>query len=161
MFFNRPRTGLFGFRWIAVYCTRFKQVNLSSLHVALCTHQADILQADLTLSSGHQLPKHSVVLCHHRVAALQEENFSRAQEFLPERWLPGQQLQNHKSSLVLPFGAGKRMCPGKRLAEQELNIIAAKLFQNFNIEMCDPLELEFNYLLTPAGPIRLKLTERE
>jgi len=61
----------------------------------------------------------------------------------------------------LPFGSGKRQCPGKRLAEQELNIITAKLFQNFKVELTQPLELEFNYLLTPAGSVALKLTERE
>ena len=122
---------------------------------------ARITETDLTLASGHQLPAHSVVLCHHRIASLQEENFSRAEEFVPERWLPGQQLANHSHNLVLPFGSGKRMCPGKRLAEQELYIISAKLFQNFKIELTEPLELEFNYLLTPAGPIRLKLTERD
>lgn len=121
---------------------------------------ARITETDLTLSTGHSLPAHSVVLCHHRVAALQEENFSRPDEFVPERWLPGGALDNHSHHLVLPFGSGKRMCPGKRLAEQELYIIAAKLFQNFNIELTESLQLEFNYLLTPAGPIGLRLTER-
>jgi len=113
------------------------------------------------LSTGHVLPIHSVVLCHHRIASLQEENFTRASEFIPERWLPNQALPNHTHQLVLPFGSGKRMCPGKRLAEQELYIISAKLFQNFEIELTEELELEFNYLLTPAGPIGLKLNERD
>jgi len=122
---------------------------------------ARITEKDMELSTGHKLPKHSVVLCHHRIASLQEENFSRPSEFIPERWLKGQALENHNRQLVLPFGSGKRMCPGKRLAEQELYIISAKLFQNFNIELTEELELEFNYLLTPAGPIGLKLTERE
>ena len=126
---------------------------------------ARITEHDIMLTNGALLPAHSVVLCHHRIAALQEENFSRASEFIPERWLPNDQcaesLPRHTQSLVLPFGSGKRMCPGKRLAEQELYIIAAKLFQNFNIELTENLELEFNYLLTPAGPIGLKLTERD
>lgn len=122
---------------------------------------ARITEKDMTLSTGHKLPKHSVVLCHHRIAALQEENFTRAKEFLPERWLPGQAFEKHSPSLNLPFGSGKRQCPGKRLAEQELNIITAKLFQNFKVELTQPLELEFNYLLTPAGSVALKLTERE
>ena len=122
---------------------------------------ARITETDLTLSSGQELPAYSLVLCHHRIASLQEENFTRATEFIPERWLPGQSLANHSHNLVIPFGSGKRMCPGKRLAEQELYIIAAKLFQNFNIELTEKLELEFNYLLTPAGPIGLQLTERD
>ena len=122
---------------------------------------ARITEHDLTLASGHQLPAYSVVLCHHRIASLQEENFTRANEFIPERWLPGGSLENHSRNLVLPFGSGKRKCPGERLAEQELYIIAAKLFQNFNIELTENLGLEFNFLLTPAGPIGLKLTERD
>ena len=90
-----------------------------------------------------------------------EENFTRAKEFLPERCLPGQAFEKHSPSLNLPFGSGKRQCPGKRLAEQELNIVTAKLFQNFKVELTQPLELEFNYLLTPGGPVALKLTERD
>ena len=122
---------------------------------------ARITEKDMLLSTGHKLPKHSVVLCHHRIAALQEENFTRAKEFLPERWLQGKAFERHSPALVLPFGSGKRICPGKRLAEQELNIITAKLFQNFNVQLAKPLELEFNYLLTPAGSVALKLTDRE
>jgi len=122
---------------------------------------ARITEHELKLSTGHILPAHSVVLCHHRIASLQEENFTRAKEFIPERWLDGKALQNHKRQLVLPFGSGQRMCPGKHLAEQELYIISAKLVQNFEIELAEELELEFNYLLTPAGPISLKLIERD
>ena len=126
---------------------------------------ARITEKDFILSTGHTLPKNSVVLCHHRIAALQDENFTQAKEFLPERWLPGHayhmQAKQNQAKLVLPFGYGKRICPGKRLAEQELNIITAKLFQNFKVELTEVLELEFNFLLTPAGSVPLKLTERE
>ena len=126
---------------------------------------ARITEHDITLSTGHKLPKGSVVLCHHRIAALQEENFSNATQFLPERWLQPRnktKFEKHSPSLVLPFGSGKRTCPGERLARQELNIITAKLFQNFRVELLTPtLELEFNYLLTPAGSVSLKLIERD
>ena len=127
---------------------------------------ARFTEREVVLRSGHVLPPHSLVLCHHRIAALQEQNFTRATEFLPQRWLPGGtegslSLPRHNKDLVLPFGSGKRMCPGKRLAEQELYIIAAKLFQNFNIELAQKLELEFSYLLTPAGPCSLRFTERD
>ena len=61
--------------------------------------------------------------------------------------------------LKAKFGSGKRKCPGKRLAEQEVYTLASKLFQNFTIQLSEPLELEFNFLLTPSGPIGLNLTE--
>ena len=64
------------------------------------------------------------------------------------------------SSLVLPFGFGKRSCPGKRLAEVELYIMAAKFFHSFDVEPVDDLDVEYNFLLTPVGPLRMTLSRR-
>ena len=89
---------------------------------------ARILEEDTEVSDGHVLPKGSVVLCHHRVASLQEENFTNAKEFIPERWLEDHPKDwNLQPSLVVPFGTGKRSCPGKRIAEQEIHILIVKL----------------------------------
>ena len=41
----------------------------------------------MKVSGGYELPAGSVVLCHHRLASLQEENFTEAKRFVPERWL--------------------------------------------------------------------------
>ncbi len=38
---------------------------------------ARILEEDTEVSGGFVLPKHSVVLCHQRIAAMQEDNFTR------------------------------------------------------------------------------------
>jgi cytochrome P450 len=54
----------------------------------------------------------------------------------------------------LPFGFGKRACPGKRLAEVELYIMTAKFFHAFDVSLVDDIDVEFNFLLTPAGPLR-------
>ena len=43
------------------------------------------------------------------------------------------------TSLVLPFGTGKRACPGKRLAEQEIHVLVAKLFQAYDVQLLDEL----------------------
>jgi ecdysone 20-monooxygenase len=122
---------------------------------------ARIVEEETVVSDGHLLPKYSVVLCHHRIASLQEDNFSRAREYLPERWLEDSDLENRESFLVMPFGFGKRACPGKRLAQQEVHIIVAKLFQKYNVELIDELDAEFNWLLTPAGEMRLRVTDRK
>jgi hypothetical protein len=73
----------------------------------------------------------------------QEENFTRAAEFIPERWIDGECSPgwNRESSLVLPFGFGKRACPGKRLAEVELYIMTAKLFHAFDVALVDDLQV--------------------
>ena len=86
----------------------------------------------------------------------QNENFTRASEFIPERWLPKECPDDwaHSPHLVVPFGTGKRICPGKRLAEQEIHIIIAKIFRNFHLTPKDPLDMEFCWLLSPKGPLR-------
>ena len=122
---------------------------------------ARILEVDTEVSGGYVLPQGSVVLCHHRVASLQEENFTHADKFLPERWMEDSSSSwNFEPSLVVPFGTGKRACPGKRLAEQEIHILIAKLFQAFDIQLLDEVDADFNFLLTPSGPFRLKITDR-
>ena len=90
---------------------------------------------------------------------LQEENFTRATEFIPQRWIPEERPKDwvHKAHLVVPFGSGKRICPGKRLAEQEIHIIIAKIFRNFHLTPKDDLEIEFNWLMSPSGPLRFSL----
>jgi cytochrome P450 len=63
-------------------------------------------------------------------------------------------------SLVLPFGFGKRACPGRKLAEVELYITTAKLFHAFDVSLVDDLDVEFNFLLTPVGPLRMEANRR-
>ena len=89
----------------------------------------------------------------------QEENFTQATEFIPERWISEERPEDwiHKPYLVVPFGSGKRICPGKRLAEQEIHIIIAKIFRNFHLTPRDALDIEFNWLMSPCGPLRFKL----
>lgn len=59
------------------------------------------------------------------MASQQEENFDDAKAFKPERWLS--QGSNTCPFLAVPFGAGKRLCPGKRIAEYEMLTLTAKV----------------------------------
>ena len=124
---------------------------------------ARITEQDMKVSGGFNIPQGSIVFCHHRLAALQEENFTRAAEFIPERWIDAEcdPTWNRESSLVLPFGFGKRACPGKRLAEVELYIMTAKFFHAFDVNLVDDIDVEFNFLLTPTGPLRMELSRRQ
>ena len=82
-----------------------------------------------------------------------------SQFFFSERWIPDERNPdwNHKPEIVIPFGSGKRICPGKRLAEQEIYILTAKIFKNFRLSPLGPFEVEFNWLLSPAGPLEFKI----
>lgn len=53
-----------------------------------------------------------------------ERNFSRAREFVPERWLDGSVNPDYAS---LPFGSGARACIGRRIAEMSLTVLLARV----------------------------------
>ncbi len=58
----------------------------------------------------------------HSASSLMEKYFDDALLFKPERWLPGggRTKKNEFTSYAsLPFGHGRRMCPGRWLSEQE------------------------------------------
>ena len=107
----------------------------------------------------HVLPPYTLVLCHTHVACRQDANFTQANEFIPERWISEERdpTWNHQPGLVMPFGCGKRICPGKRLAEQEIHIVAAKIFKSFTMQPLDPIEVEFNWLMSPCGDLHFKI----
>ena len=105
------------------------------------------------------LPPYTLVLCHTHVACRQDAKFTQANEFIPERWISEERDPewNHQPGLVMPFGCGKRICPGKRLAEQEIHIVTAKIFKSFTMEPLDLMQVEFNWLMSPSGDLHFKL----
>jgi len=118
---------------------------------------ARILEKSYVFQDYH-VPAGTLVVCETWVASLQETNYKDARKFVPERWLYGET----KSSpfLAVPFGVGRRMCPGKRIAEQEIMILTAKLLQNFEIVFTEPVEQVYKFLISPKGPIKVIFKER-
>lgn len=123
---------------------------------------ARILEQETAVTGGFVLSKGTLVLCHHRVAAMQPQNFTRPDEFVPERWLSEERDPgwNHEPGLVIPFGVGRRICPGKRLAEQELSILIAKLFHSHDLRLQGNLDADFNFLLVPSNDFQIIIHDR-
>ena len=98
------------------------------------------------------------------IACKKEENFKNASEFIPERWINenGEMNTNQlqSSSIVVPFGIGKRICPGKKFTEIQLVILTLKLVRAFKIEYCSPFEQNFEFLLAPKGPVNMRFEDR-
>ncbi|XP_073959671.1 ecdysone 20-monooxygenase-like [Choristoneura fumiferana] len=117
---------------------------------------ARLLDAPLTIDD-YEIPAGTFVLAHTGAACRREENFWRAREYLPERWLDVR--EPHAASLVAPFGRGRRMCPGKRFVELELNLLLAKIIQNWRVEFDGQLDVQFDFLLSPKSPVSLRLVE--
>ncbi|KAF6204808.1 hypothetical protein GE061_018970 [Apolygus lucorum] len=114
---------------------------------------ARILESDLKLSD-YYLKAGTVVLCHTWLAGLDESNFEDAKSFSPERWLSADgtcSSVNIHPFLVVPFGVGRRVCPGKRFVELELQVILAQIVRQFEIDFEGEMELNFEFLLAPAA----------
>lgn len=64
------------------------------------------------------------------IACNDESNFVNAKKFDPDRWIDCENKrfkQDLGSLLVVPFGVGKRSCPGKRFVELELIALLSKV----------------------------------
>ncbi|XP_070561250.1 cytochrome P450 10-like [Ptychodera flava] len=84
--------------------------------------------------SGYHIPA-GVLVRALTIAGMLPEYCPEPDKFQPERWLrENRGLHRLSPLLVLPFGYGPRMCLGRRVAEQELQILLTKLVQNFRIE---------------------------
>ncbi|XP_012150012.2 cytochrome P450 family 24 subfamily A member shade isoform X2 [Megachile rotundata] len=118
---------------------------------------ARILDEPLELS-GYRLNAGTVVLLHTWIAGLNEDNFKDASEYLPERWLTP--VAPHSPLLVAPFGAGRRICPGKRFVELALQLILAKIVREFEIIVDEELGLQFEFILAPKSPVVLGFRDR-
>ncbi|EDW34836.1 GL21018 [Drosophila persimilis] len=124
---------------------------------------ARILEEDMELS-GYSLNAGTVVLCQNMIACHKDSNFQEAKQFSPERWIDpvteNFTVNVDSASIVVPFGVGRRTCPGKRFVEMEVVLLLAKLVVAFDVSFVKPLETEFEFLLAPKTPLSLKLRDR-
>jgi cytochrome P450 len=116
--------------------------------------------------AGIEVPAGSLVMCLLRPAGLDAGSFAEPMQFQPERWIKREGAAAHSSAsarrVVMPFGAGPRMCPGRYLALTEIKMVMAMLLANFDIASVatadggDPQE-RIALTMYPAGlEMRLK-----
>ena len=65
------------------------------------------------------------MLMANHVTSLREDNFEDAHKFKPERWLCDEEYIHPFAAI--PFGYGARACVGRKFAENQLWILAAKV----------------------------------
>nr|TKS16002.1 hypothetical protein D5086_0000028400 [Populus alba] len=92
--------------------------------------------------------------------------WSNPDEFQPERFLTTQKDCDFRGQHfeLIPFGSGRRMCPGVSFALQVLNLALATLLHGFNIETVDdaPIDMTETGGITnvKATPLKALLTPR-
>lgn len=86
--------------------------------------------------------------------------------FIPERWLlssitdPSSPFYRDHRDVVQPFSVGPRACLGKGLAYNEMRVILARLFWNFDLELCaESMEWDqqYTYTLWEKRPLMCRL----
>lgn len=118
------------------------------------------LDKDLVLD-GYLIPKNWTLFGINMLTGWEEKFFPRAKEFVPERWLRHKPLGPIHPYASLPFGAGTRMCVGRRLAEQEMYIFLTRVMQHFTVEYkYEDMDIVTSLVFAPSRPLRFNLTKR-
>ena len=113
---------------------------------------------------GVLVPAGTFVMCLMRCAGMDASRFPEPQSFEPERWLQGEADAAHgrmfsAKRVVMPFGAGTRVCPGRYLALAEIKMVMAMLLANFSLESVTAEGGEPRERLTLVmQPVGLKMT---
>jgi cytochrome P450 family 138 len=90
-----------------------------------------------------------------------KEIFPNPEKFDPTRFLNPN--QNVIKQVLIPFGGGVHLCPGKNFATNEMKLYSALLLKYFDCEIISfPLDLprEKAGFETPPIGIKLKLTKK-
>ncbi|XP_063598580.1 probable cytochrome P450 49a1 [Penaeus indicus] len=146
---------------------------------------------------GFHVPAGTCVSSPPVVACFDPEVFPEPHQFRPERWLsrtrstqaassqptptggggggggsttptptPGEEKRIHPYTIV-PFGHGARMCPGRRVAEQEIYLALIQVVKAFRMECVrspggadEPVGQVLRLNMMPDAPIAIRFTRR-
>ncbi|XP_057662779.1 cytochrome P450 CYP12A2-like [Diorhabda carinulata] len=115
-----------------------------------------------TVIGGYLVPKNILVSAFSSVTSCSDQYFEKANEYNPNRWLRSSNRSFHKFA-SLPFGYGPRMCPGKKIAENEIAVLLKEILKNFTLDVEDKSDIKMVYRMNriPDRPIDIKFLKRE
>jgi len=97
---------------------------------------------------GYDIPAESKILVNAWFLANNPEWWKNPEEFIPERFLEDEKIEASGNDFrFLPFGVGRRSCPGIILALPILSLAIGRLVQNFE-------------LLPPPGQSKVDVSEK-
>jgi cytochrome P450 len=119
---------------------------------------------------AYVVPKGSMVNVMVPDVGTDEGTWDRPTEFMPERFLPGGDgegldITGSKEIKMIPFGAGRRVCPGIKIALLHLeyfvaNLVAAFEWQQGEGEDVDVTSEEARVSMVMKKPLRARLVPR-
>lgn len=112
---------------------------------------------------GVAIPKGTVLMLMTRLIATTPGVYERPQEFDPSRWIGGTpEERRRRKRMMMAFGSGPRVCPGRSLALLECAMVTAMVLRTFDISVADPrapVGERTSFTVQPTG-IRIRFRER-
>lgn len=120
---------------------------------------------------GYVIPKGTAVNFMVYDLGMDERTWDRPTVFMPERFLPGGDgealdITGTKEIKMIPFGAGRRLCPGLNIALLHLEYFVANLVAAFDWQECqgkdvvDVTSEEGQFSIVMGKPLRAHLASR-
>lgn len=97
--------------------------------------------------NGYEIPKNTQVLVNAWAIARDSNSWENATSFKPERFLNSEVDFRGQHFSFLPFGSGRRMCPGIPLAHRVVSLMIASLVYHFEWKLphgMKPQQLDMN-----------------
>ncbi|CAI9301825.1 unnamed protein product [Lactuca saligna] len=117
---------------------------------------------------GYTIPKDSLILVNMWAIGRDPSIWDDPLSFKPERFMGSKLSYKGKDFEYLPFGAGRRMCPGEALASKTILIVVASLILNFDwflVDNMNPEDINMEEVLDVAmhkkEPLHVTLKLRE
>ncbi len=112
-----------------------------------------------TVVNNLSIPKNTRIILQNSYASMQDDNFSDAKMFDPNRWIKSEcpYHQNHNPKTIKAFGGGSRLCPGMHLSMIEMTTVISSICKQFDISLSvPPSEVKENFAFT-VYPENLKV----
>ncbi|KAF5450578.1 hypothetical protein F2P56_030913 [Juglans regia] len=117
---------------------------------------------------GYTIPKDTTVNIVTALIGRDPNVWENPMEFRPERLLTGEDIGEEVSDVtafkMMPFGAGRRMCPGNRLGLLLLQYLVSNLVWNFEFKTVDgegvDLSEKEEFLVVMKNPVRAYISPR-
>lgn len=113
-----------------------------------------------TVVLGYTVPKNSQVLVNAWAIGRDPEYWENPSEFRPERFMGCDVDYKGRDFEYIPFGAGRRICPGMPLAIRMVNLMLAAIIQSFTWRLPEgttaeklDMEEQFGVTLRKAVPL--------
>ncbi|KAK1419568.1 hypothetical protein QVD17_28761 [Tagetes erecta] len=81
---------------------------------------------------GYLVPKNAQILCNVWAMGRDPKIWLHPEKFMPERFLEGKTDYKGQSFELIPFGAGRRSCPGINIAHRMLHMMLGSLIREFD-----------------------------